>query len=450
MKSRAIDNRITEGVIWKELIRYALPLLAGNLFQQLYNTVDSVIVGRFVGTTALAAVGSTMGVINMIIGFVMGIANGCGVVLAQSYGAKDREACQKTIHTAIATMIVASLIISVVGVVFTPWIVKIMRTPADVYDGAVIYLRIFLGGSLAMVIYNACAGFLQAVGDSRRPLIYLITASVTNIILDIVFVTVFKLGVAGVAIATVIAMILSACLALRALTHDDDIYKLDLRKLRIDGNYLRKVMTIGLPAGAQQSIIAFSNIIVQSHINIYGSAVIAGVTAFYKLDAFILLPIMSLALAATTFVGQNIGAKKYDRVKKVALTTILMTGGISIALSTILILTTNKLLYLFTNDPEVIHYGLVVMKWMAPYYVLVGTSQICGAVIRGSGNALIPMFFMVGNYCVLRIIYLLISDALFPSFVAVMAGYPITWLTCATMMVTYLLKGPWLKRHELG
>ena len=438
-------NDITEGVIWKGIIRFSAPLLVGNLFQQLYNMVDSVIVGNFVGTGALAAVGSTMAIINMLVGLFMGMSSGAGVVLAQRYGAKDEQGTQETIHTAICIQIIASLFITVLGILLAPWAVDMTQTPADIRDDAILYLRIFFLGAVPLFLYNGSAGMLQAVGDARRPLIYLIIASVTNIALDLLFVIKFGMGVAGVAIATIIAISISAVLGVSTLMRDDDIYRVSLRKLRLHRNALAKIIKVGVPAGLQSSIISLSNVVVQRYINIYGTAVVAGSSAFNKIDAFIVMPFMSLSLAATTYVGQNIGARKWDRVRESAKWIFILMAVVTGAACLLLWFFCGHFLRIFTSDQEVIYYGLKEMQWLVPFYLLCGFVQTCAGVIRGSGQAFIPMVISVSSFCVLRVIWLAVSGVLFPSIDAVFACYPVTWLTAAVTMFIYYKKGGWLR-----
>ena len=438
-------NDITEGVIWKGIIRFSAPLLVGNLFQQLYNMVDSVIVGNFVGTGALAAVGSTMAIINMLVGLFMGMSSGAGVVLAQRYGAKDEQGTQETIHTAICIQIIAGLFITVLGILLAPWAVNMTQTPADIRDDAILYLRIFFLGAVPLFLYNGSAGMLQAVGDARRPLIYLIIASVTNIALDLLFVIKFGLGVAGVAIATIIAISISAVLGVSTLMRDDDIYRVSLRKLMLHRNALAKIIKVGVPAGLQSSIISLSNVVVQRYINIYGTAVVAGSSAFNKIDAFIVMPFMSLSLAATTYVGQNIGARKWDRVRESAKWIFILMAVVTGAACLLLWFFCGHFLRIFTSDQEVIYYGLKEMQWLVPFYLLCGFVQTCAGVIRGSGQAFIPMVISVSSFCVLRVIWLAVSGVLFPSIDAVFACYPVTWFTAAVTMFIYYKKGGWLR-----
>ena len=306
---------MTEGVIWKQLLAFSMPLLVGNLFQQLYNTVDSIVVGNFIGSEALAAVGSSNSLINLIIGMFMGIATGAGVIISQYYGAKDEQKLHWAVHTCMALSLIGGALLIVLGVLLSPLILRLMGTPEEVMPNSVAYLRIFFCGSLFNLVYNMGAGVLRAVGDSRRPLYYLCVSSVVNIILDMVFVVVFRMGTAGVGYATVIAQAVSSVLTVRALMKTEDSYRLVPSRIRIDRRMMKRILKLGIPSGIQQSIISLSNVIVQANINGYGAAAMAGYGAYSKVDGFAMLPLQSFCMASTTFTGQNIGAKKARRVK---------------------------------------------------------------------------------------------------------------------------------------
>lgn len=308
---------MTEGKIIKGILLFSIPLLIGNLFQQLYNTVDSIIAGNFIGKEALAAVGSSNSLINLIVGLFMGIATGAGVVISQYYGARAEKGMQEAVHTSITISIIGGIVLTGVGVVLSPQILVAMGTPQEVMDKSITYLRIFFCGSVFNILYNMGAGILRGVGDSKRPLYYLCVSSVVNIILDIIFVVVFHMGVAGTAWATVISQVVSAFMVVRALMRDDDIYRLHLKKLGISRIMLKRVLMMGIPSGIQNAIISFSNVVVQANINSFGADAMAGCSSYMKIDGFVILPIMSFGMAAMTFTGQNVGAGKRERVKKV-------------------------------------------------------------------------------------------------------------------------------------
>ena len=442
------QNAIISGVIWKQLLLFALPLLIGNLFQQLYNTVDSVIVGNYVGKNALAAVGSSMSIINMLIGFFLGLSTGAGVIISQYYGADAKKELHDAVHTTIAMILISGVFLTFCGILFTPAILRMMGTPAEVMELSVRYLKIYFAGILSLMIYNMGAGILRAIGDSKRPLYYLIASSLVNVALDLIFVVCFKMGVAGVAYATIIAQTVSAVLIIIRLIRTTESYHLILRDLKIHKIYLLKILRVGLPAGLQQSIIAFSNVIVQSKINGFGAAAMAGCGAYTKVDAFVILPFMSLSLAGTTFVGQNIGARRYDRVRKTARASFIITLIITLTLSVLVYLFGPVILRIFTKEQDVIHYGSYMLKTLAPFYLFVAFANVCSGIIRGSGQTVIPMLIMVGTMCVVRVIWLTVMTPIMQDIMVVFLGYIITWVLCAALMLAYYLMGSWLTRYE--
>lgn len=444
---------MTEGVIWRQLLAFSLPLLVGNLFQQLYNTVDSVVVGNFIGSEALAAVGSSNSLINLIIGMFMGIGTGAGVIISQYYGAGEKQKLHWAVHTTMALSIVGGLILIVVGVFLSPLILSLMGTPQSVMPASVAYLRIFFCGSLFNLVYNMGSGVLRAVGDSKRPLIYLCISSVINIVLDLVFVIVFQMGTAGVGYATVAAQGVSALLTVRALVHTDDIYRLELSKIKIDRRMMARVLKIGIPSGIQQSIISLSNVIVQANVNSFGAAAMAGFGSYSKIDGFAMLPLQSFCMAATTFTGQNIGAKKPRRVKQGVFQGLVISMIYTILISILLYLNAERILRIFSPDQDVIAYGYTSMLILLPFYWTMAIHQILMGSIRGSGRTMVCMLIGVGNMCILRMIYINLLVPFFPSFEAVMWCYPITWLTTMGMDCIYALKAKWIpkgKEEQIG
>lgn len=435
---------MTEGVIWKQLIAFSIPLLVGNLFQQLYNTVDSIVVGNFIGSEALAAVGSSNSLINLIIGMFIGIATGAGVIISQYYGARDSEKMGWAVHTSITLSIVGGIFLTVVGVILSPAILRWMDTPEEVLPNSVVYFRIFFCGSLFNLAYNMAAGVLRAVGDSKRPLYYLCAASLVNIVLDLVFVVNFHMGIAGVAYATIIAQMISALLALRALMKTDDIYRLDLKKLKIDRRMMRRILNLGIPSGVQQSIISLSNVIVQANINSFGAAAMAGFGAYSKVDGFVMLPLQSFCLAATTFTGQNVGARKVDRIKKSIFQGMIISFIYTVVVSGIVYMEADTIIRIFSSDAQVIRYGNVVSHIMVPFYLMLAVHQILMGSLRGAGKSMVTMVISVGNMCILRMIYINLLVPFFPSFEAVMWCYPITWMTTVLMDILYTWKAKWL------
>ena len=448
MKKRQSTNQVimTEGVIWKQLLAFSLPLLAGNLFQQLYNTVDSVVVGNFIGSDALAAVGSSNSLINLIIGMFMGIGTGAGVIISQYYGARDEEKLHWAVHTSMALSLVGGVILIVVGVFTSPLILNWMGTPEGVMPSSVAYLRIFFCGSLFNLVYNMGAGILRAVGDAKRPLYFLCVSSVVNIVLDLVFVVVFGMGTEGVGYATVIAQAVSSVLIVRALIKTDDIYRLIPEKIRIDKRMMVRILKLGIPSGIQQSIISLSNVIVQANVNSFGSAAMAGFGAYSKVDGFAMLPLQSFCMAATTFTGQNIGAKKPKRVKQGVYQGIAISMAYTAVISVILYLNAEHILKIFSPDAQVIAYGYSTMLILLPFYWTLAIHQILMGSIRGSGRTMVSMLIGVGNMCILRMIYINLLVPFLPSFGAVMWCYPITWITTMLMDCIYTLKARWIPK----
>ena len=452
-KMHANQVIMTEGVIWKQLLAFSLPLLVGNLFQQLYNTVDSVVVGNFIGSDALAAVGSSNSLINLIIGMFMGIGTGAGVIISQYYGADEKQKLHWAVHTTMALSIIGGFLLIALGLFLSPLILVLMGTPESVMPGSVAYLRIFFCGSLFNLVYNMGSGVLRAVGDSKRPLIFLCISSVINIVLDLLFVVVFKMGTEGVGYATVAAQGVSAFLTVRALVRTDDSYRLELSKIKIDRRMMARILKIGIPSGIQQSIISLSNVIVQANINSFGAAAMAGFGSYSKIDGFAMLPLQSFCMAATTFTGQNIGARKSRRVKQGVFQGLVISMIYTILISIILYLNAERILRVFSPDQDVIAYGYSSMLILLPFYWTMAIHQILMGSIRGSGRTMVTMLIGVGNMCILRMIYINLLVPFFPSFEAVMWCYPITWLTTMGMDCIYSWKAKWIpkgKEEQIG
>ena len=440
---------MTQGTIWKQLIYFAFPLLIGNLFQQLYNTVDSVVVGNFVSTEALAAVGSVTPIINMLVGFFSGLATGAGVVISQFFGAKNGQMLHKAVHTTLLMTVGLGVIFTFIGIFMTPLMLNLMSTPADVFDGAALYLRIYFGGVLGLMLYNMVSGILRAVGDSKRPLYFLILSSLLNVVLDLAFVLIFHWGIAGVAIATIIAQFISAFLLLVVLARSDEDYKLVLRDLKMDTEILKRIVRIGLPAGLQMAVTSFSNVFVQSYINRFGSACMAGWTSYSKIDQFVLLPMQSLSLSATTFVGQNLGAGNLSRAKKGTRVSMAISVAITAVLTVLLIAFSSQLLMLFNQDENVLYYGNIFIRYLAPFYVICCINQIFAGSLRGAGDATGPMIIMLLSFVVFRQIYLFVGSQFFDSIIFVGLGYPAGWLVCSVFMAIHYFRGRWAKDYQI-
>ena len=437
---------MTEGVIWKQILAFSLPLLVGNLFQQLYNTVDSIVVGNYVSSQALAAVGTSNSLINLIIGMFLGISVGAGVIISQYYGAKNHRKLSWAVHTCIALSIIGGLGMIVLGVWLSPIILVWMNTPADVLADSTTYLRIYFCGSLFNIVYNMGSGILRAVGDSKRPLYYLIASSLTNVVLDLLFVLAFHWDVAGVAIATIISQGVSAVLVMWNLMRTKEPYRVEIKNIRIDKRMMNRVLMVGIPSGIQQSIISLSNVIVQSNINVYGSAAMAGFGSYSKVEGFIMLPLQTTCMSATTFTGQNIGAKKYDRVKKGIIQGMIMSAIYTVAVSLVLYFFGGEVLKIFSSEPDVIRFGQEAIGIIVPFYLTMTVHQIIMGTLRGAGKTFVTMLIGVGNMCILRMIYINCLVPFFPSFHAVVLCYPITWITTMLMDVLYCWKAKWLPK----
>lgn len=437
---------MTEGVIWKQLLAFSMPLLIGNLFQQLYNTVDSVVVGNYIGSQALAAVGSSNSLINLIIGMFMGIATGAGVIISQYYGAKDRQKLHWAVHTCMALSVIGGVLLTVVGIAASPVILRWMGTPEEVMSSSVVYFRIFFCGSLFNLVYNMGAGILRAVGDSRRPLYFLCVSSVINIVLDLVFVVVCKMGVAGVGYATVVAQMVSALLVMVTLTRSREEYRLELSKMRVDVKMMGRILRLGIPSGVQSSIISLSNVIVQANVNSFGAAAMAGFGAYCKIDGFVMLPLQSFCMAATTFTAQNVGAGNIKRVKK-GISEGIAIGFIYTAfISCVLFFQVDTVLSIFSSDSAVIGYGHATMFALLPFYWTMTVHNILMGSFRGAGKTMVSMLIGVGNMCILRMIYINCLVPFFSSYEAIMWCYPITWMTTMAMDILYMWKVPWLPK----
>lgn len=441
-KQKSTD--LLHGGIMKSIFWFSIPLLIGNLFQQLYNTVDSYVVGNFVSKQALAAVGASSPIINMLIGFFMGLSTGAGVVIAQYYGSEDHSRLEKAVHSSAALTIAMSIVLTIVGVIGTNPMLKVVGIPADVFPESSTYLMIYFAGISFNLIYNMGSGILRAVGDSKRPLYFLIITSLINVVLDFLFVKCLHLGVAGAGYATLISQAISSIMVVYVLIKTNDIYKLSLKNIHFHFPILKRIIMIGLPTGLQQSIVSLSNVIVQSYVNAFGSSVVAGYSASIRIDGFVNLPLQSFNMAITTFVGQNIGAKQYDRVKKGTKITMIMTLAVIVAVSGGLYFYGENVLALFNNEPDVIEAGRMMQLAFIPFYIVLPFTQIYSGVLRGAGKSSVPMYIMVFNFVILRQIYLAIITTMTKSVFYVFMGWPITWITCSLMFVIYYHKVKWL------
>lgn len=432
------ENQIIHGVIWKQLLIFFFPIVLGTFFQQIYNTADAIVVGRFVGTEALAAVGgSTSQIINLIVGFFVGLSSGATVVISQYYGAKEKEGLQNALHTAFAFSVVGSIVISVIGIVASPLLLRLMNTTPDVIEPSTAYLRIYFAGILFVFIYNVGSGILRAVGDSKRPLYYLIVCCIINIILDVVLVVGFEMGVAGAAIATVFAQGVSAVLVTVALCRSTDIFRLTIKKIRVHKDALELLLKIGLPAGLQSVMYSFSNIIIQTSLNSFGTETMAAWTAYGKIDSFFWMVISAFGISITTFVGQNYGARKFGRMRKSVRICIAMAMGASVAISAVFLLFGKYVYQLFTTDASVIEIGMHMMVLMAPAYAVYVFIEVYSGALRGTGDVLVPMLMTCGGVCVLRVLWVWFVVPLKPVIDTIIYSYPISWTLTALLFIFY-------------
>lgn len=435
-KTKSMD--MTSGNIALLLLRFTVPLIIGNLFQMMYNTVDSLVVGNFVGKEALAAVGSTTMIVNILVFFFNGVSIGAGVVISRFYGARENDRLHDAVETTILTTFVIGVLFTVLGVLMVRPMLRFMSTPDDVMDAASTYLRIYFLGIMGLLVYNMGSGILRAVGDTRRPLIFLIFTSILNVILDLLFVLAFHMGIAGVALATIISQFISAFLIILLLLRTKEVYRLSLKDLRIDFPILKQIFVIGLPAGIQSVVTAFSNVFVQSYINSFGSACMAGWSSYNKLDTFIMLPMQSMAQAATTFVGQNIGAGKNDRVNKGTLVSMAMTVGITGVIATFLFIFAEPATGLFSSDEEVIEYGTMFIRTNVFFLLFNCVNHTLAGALRGRGDSTGPMVIMLFNFVAVRQAYLFILTRFISNTPRLVGfSYPVGWIACFIMEVAY-------------
>ena len=447
MAIRRTDADMTHGSIWKHLIHFAIPMAIGMIFQQLYNAVDTVVVGNFVGEAALAAVGSTSSIINMLVGLCAGLSTGASVIISQLYGAHDNKQLREAVHTTIAVTFILCAIATVVGVALVEPMLRMMQTPENVFPEAKQYLTIYFSGITGLLMYNMGSAILRAVGDSRRPLYFLIFSAVTNTVLDLLFVIAFDMGVTGVALATIVAQMASALLVLYALSHDHAAYGIRWKEIRINTRILGQFFNIGLPSGVQQGLTSFSNVFVQSYINVFGSAVMAGWSTHNKLDAFVSVVAQSISMASTTFVGQNYGAKDIDRARKGVRCAVVLSVCATLTMSALVIVLAPTLISLFSPDAEVIAYGVKFINIITPFYIFLCFNQIQAGALRGTGNAKRPMFVMLFSFVLFRQMYLFAISRLIPNNMAVVAmGYPMGWMMATTLLYLCYRKSP-LGKH---
>ena len=437
-------NRLTEGSVPKKMLTFALPIFFSNLFQQLYNAVDSLIVGNFIGRPALAAVSSSSSMIMLLIGFINGVSLGAGVLIARYYGAEDEERMSRAIHTTVALGLCAGAALTVLGVALTPQLLRWIGTPTDVIDSSILYFRVYFLGCAAVVLYNMAASILQSVGDSRSPMKYLLAASVTNVVLDLLFVAVLDLGVGSAALATILSQCLSAFLAFRKLTRTGECYKVTWRRVGFQGPAFRQIITLGLPSGVQNSVISLANVIVQANINSFDSAAMAGCGASSRIEGFAFLPVTCFALALSTFVSQNLGARRFDRVRAGMRFGLLCSPLLAEVIGVIIFTASPVLVAAFNSEPEVVAFGVAYARTVSLFYCLLSFSHCSAGILRGMGRPIVPMAIMLSVWCALRITYITLTVRFIPDIRVVYWAYPLTWSISSVLFALCLWR---LLRH---
>lgn len=441
-------NQITEGVIWKQLLLFFFPILFGTFFQQLYNTVDAVVVGNFVGTEALAAVGGPAAmIINLLVGFFVGLSSGASVVIAQYYGSRQQEHLQAAVHTSIALAIFGGLVMTVLGIATAEAALRLLNTPEDIMRDSLLYMQVYFIGMIPSMIYNMGAGILRAIGDSRRPLWFLIAACLTNIVLDLFCVIVLEMGVLGAAVATVFSEFVSAFLTVLVLLRTREGYRVIPSQIRIHRSYLEHILKIGLPAGFQSAMYSVSNLVIQAAINGFGTATVAAWTAYGKVDNIFWMIMTAFGIAITTFAGQNYGAGKLARVKKSVRVCLMMASGTAILFSVLIVGCGRVILHLFTQDQSVIEICMGMVWMISPAYITYVCIEILSGACRGCGDAVRPMLLTCFGVCVLRVVWILFSSAFCYTVEAVSFSYPLTWTITSLLFIFYYRSGKWMRKE---
>lgn len=439
---------LTEGPILKKLIIFAIPMFIGNLFQQFYNMSDALIVGNFADNDAFAAVSSTGSITFFLVGLFNGIGMGSSVIVSKYVGAKDQDNTRKAIHTVFALGLVMSIIATIIGLIMTPVILKLMKTPDSVYPKSLIYLSVYFGGIITVILYNICMGIMRAYGDSTSPLYYLIISSLLNVVLDLLFVAALHMDVAGAAIATVISQGVSCVLCIKRMTHLTDETRLNLKEIKFHNYILKDAIIIGLPTGLQNSIISIGNMVVQTNINSFGAFAMSGQGAYAKIEGFGFLPISCMSMALTTFISQNLGAKAYNRAKKAAFQGIILSVVLAELIGVMIMLNAEPLLKIFIGEPEAIKYGIIHAKITSLFYVLLAFSHCASGILRGSGKSIVPMLTMLAFWCVVRVLYVTITISFIPKFQVISWAYPLTWSLSSIVFLIILLFTDWVHGLE--
>lgn len=452
MRIGAIDHQhsqITEGSIWRPLMSFFFPIWLGTFFQQFYNTADAMIVGNFVGTNALAAVGATGSIINLLVGFFTGLSSGASVVISQHFGAGDRQVVSRSVHTAMLLAAFGGLGITIIGIALSSASLQLMNTPKDVLADSTLYMRVYYLGMVPLMIYNMGTSALRAIGDSRRPVYFLIISAISNILLDLLFVAVIPMGVAGAALATVLSEVIAAGLVLLCLLHaHGQPWQLHRDELHMDRQQLREICRLGLPAGLQSVLYTVSNMVIQASINSFGTNTVAAWTVYGKIDFLYWMTVNAMGLSITTFAGQNFGARQYDRMKKGALVALGITALLTVIISSGMLLAANPLLRLFTSDANVTAIALKMMHFLVPTYITYICVEIFSGTIRGAGDAVIPTVLTCFGVCILRVLWIMFAVPLSPDLITVAWSYPITWAFTSILFIIYYFHGGWLRRRR--
>ena len=437
-------KRMTTGSIQRNLLSFAIPLFLGNLFQQLYHTADSLVVGNFVGKESLAAISSIGSLTMLLIGLFQGIFVGAGVVISRAFGEGDKIAVQKAVHTTVALGLAGSVLLTLLGYYFAPIILMWMQTPVSVFEDAELYIRIYFLGVSTLILYNTASGILQAVGDSKHPLYFLIISALINIVLDLVFVAVFDMGIAGTAYATIIAQAVSAILGFRLLFSTNEIIKVRLKYIRFHKGFLSPILRVGVPSGIQNSVTSFANVILQSSINLFGPSAMAGNGAFMRIQGFAFIPITAFALALTTFTGQNLGAGEYERVRKGARFGVVFAMVLAEIIGLLMYFGSEPLISLFSRDPEVLAFGVQKSRIASLFLWSLALSHAMTGIFRGAGKSIVPMGVMLAVWCIFRIIFIQVGLSIVMDIRVVYWAYPVTWTISAIIFILYYFLVDWM------
>ena len=447
IRQRPDINGITEGVIWKQLLLFFFPIVLGTFFQQLYNTADAIIVGKAVGKEALAAVGGSTGtLINLLVGFFVDLASGASVIIAQLFGARRAQDVSRAVHTTIALALSSGALLTAVGLLCAGGILELMGTPQEVMAYALPYLNIYFLGMIPQLVYNIGSGVLRAVGDSRRPMLFLICAALTNIVLDILLVLGLNLGVRGAAIATVLSQVVSAVLILVSLCHAQPVYRLHFRRIRFHGDMLARIVRIGLPAGLQSVMYSLSNMIIQASVNGFGTDVMAAWTAYGKIDGLYWMMISAFGVSITTFAGQNFGARRYDRMRRSVRVCLGMAAGVTVFMTALILAVGRPMLGMFTDDAHVVEMGMSIIRLIVPTWITYLCIEILSGAMRGAGDSLMPTLMTLTGVCLMRVFWVTVVVPRMHQLPVLMLSYPITWVITSCMFIVYYLRGRWLDR----